>query len=453
LVRKVNVSAVIDNSKFNPFFLSVLLIVIFAQLFDGYDQAIYGVALPMMMKELKLNPTEVGLLASASLWGMMIGSVIMGMLADRIGRKTILIGGIAFYSIFTGACGIVPDANSFAVVRFMAGIGLAAMTPVTSALLSEFSPRANRGVMVSSGLIGLNAGQALVTLIGIFLLPVMAWQTLYMIAFVPILLIVVVHYWAPESLAILLRRGQTDQVRKLLVKANPEFAPTNEDEYEVSVINRTKASVASLFRGGFAKTTILIWIMYFCNMYIIMGITTWMPQLMTMQGYTLAMGLTFQLVTMTGSIIGAPTGGFVADKLGFKQTLVGVYALLAIFFNLITVRMDPTVFWVVFFLGGICLGIFQPTLFAFVSQSYPISLRGTGLGWGAAMTRLAGAIAPIILGMIISANLGPAVAFGHLAIPALVGAMAILSTGRMRDFTTETAPPAPSQAYGIIRNA
>lgn len=197
-MRKVNVSSVIDNSKFNGFFLSVLAIVVFAQLFDGYDTAIYGVSLPLMMKELKLNPTQAGLLASASQLGLFLGSIVMGMFADKAGRKAALIVGIAFYSIFTGWCGLSYGVMSFAIVRFLAGIGLAAMTPVSAAMLSEYSPKRWRSFMVGSNSIGMNFGQFLVTLTGIVLIGALGWRALYLIAFVPVLLILLVHFYAPN---------------------------------------------------------------------------------------------------------------------------------------------------------------------------------------------------------------------------------------------------------------
>ena len=158
-MSNVNVTGIIDKSKMNKFFLLILSICLSAVIFDGYDMNVYGTTLPSIMKELALNPTQTGFLASTALAGMIFGAIIFGMLADRIGRKRVLMIGMAIYAIFTGLCGFVHDVNTFAVLRFIAGMGMASISPVTASLVSEYSPKAIRGILVTLLITSIQIGQ------------------------------------------------------------------------------------------------------------------------------------------------------------------------------------------------------------------------------------------------------------------------------------------------------
>src|SRR5579884_399114 len=106
-MRKVNVGQLIDNSRFNGWFFTLWALGLLSIIFDSYDSQTYGVALPVMAKDLALAPAMLGLLASMSAWSSGLGSIMMGMLADRLGAKNVLILGIVVYTTFTGLSGVV----------------------------------------------------------------------------------------------------------------------------------------------------------------------------------------------------------------------------------------------------------------------------------------------------------------------------------------------------------
>src|SRR5208283_5566363 len=98
-MRKVNVHEIIDNAPMNNFFWFVWLVTFFSMFLDGYDQQIFGTTLPTMMKDLHLGPTVMGVLGSASLWGAIAGAILFGILTDKLGRRTVLVIAVAFFSI------------------------------------------------------------------------------------------------------------------------------------------------------------------------------------------------------------------------------------------------------------------------------------------------------------------------------------------------------------------
>lgn len=424
-VSKINVNHVIDNSKFNKFFALVFSMCLLAVIFDGYDMNVYGTTLPSIMKELALNPTQTGFLASIALAGMIFGAIFFGMLSDRIGRKKVLLIGMAVYAIFTGLCGFVKDVNTFAILRFIAGMGMASISPVSTSLISEFSPKEKRGILVTILITSIQVGQIIATLSGVVLIQNVGWRAVYWIAFLPIIIVAIAYVVLPESMAVYLRQGNTNKIREILKKADPEFQPSEDDVYEVSQANKTKATLASLFQDGRAWNTVMIWIMFFCNLYIAFGVLTWLPKLMTMMGHTLTSSLVFSAIVSCGGIIGSLAGGFLAQKVGFKKVLLVYYIACAIMINLITINMSFSLFIIVLAVTGLFIGSQQNMLYAYASENYPGSILGTALGWGSSFGRLGSVIAPMLIGVLMTAGLTVSSLFMTLSVPALIAAVAV----------------------------
>lgn len=423
---KVNVNDVIDQSKMNKFFWTIFGVCLLAVIFDGYDMNVYGTTLPSIMKELALNPTQTGFLASTALAGMIVGAIFFGMLSDKIGRKKVLMIGMAIYAIFTGLCGFVNDVNTFAVLRFIAGMGMASISPVSASLVSEFSPKARRGLLVTLLITSIQIGQIVATLSGVVLIGNVGWRAIYWIAFAPVVLIAIIYVVLPESMHSYLQQGKTDKIKDILKRANPEFRPSEEDVYEVSAVNKTKATLASLFQEGRAWNTVMIWIMFFCNLYIAFGVLTWLPKLMTMLGYTLKSSLVFSAIISVGGIVGSLVGGVIAEKIGFKKVLFVYYIACAIMINLVTIKMSLGLFIALLAVTGLFIGSQQNMLYAYATENYPVSILGTALGWGSSFGRLGSVIAPMLIGVLMSAGLSVSTMFSSFAVPAILAAVAVL---------------------------
>lgn len=429
-MSKVNVNDVIEKSKMNRFFLMVFGLCLMAVIFDGYDMNVYGTTLPSIMKELGLNPTQTGVLASAGLTGMIFGAIIFGMLADKIGRKKVLMIGIAIYAVFTGLCGFVTDVNTFAVFRFIAGMGMASISPITTSLVSEYSPKAAKGILITMLIASIQIGQLIASLTGVALIESIGWRAIYWIAFIPILLVVVIYIMLPESMIFHLRLGKVEKVRNILKRANPEFQHSADDVYEVNSSDKSKASLVSLFQEGRARNTLMIWIMFLCNLYIAFGVLTWLPKLMMMAGHTLKSGLIFSAIISAGGIVGSLVGGIAANKYGFKKVLFVYYLACALMINLITVKMSMGLFIAVLTIAGLFIGSQQNMLYAYATESYPASIMGTALGWGSSIGRLGSVIAPTLIGMLLSAGLTVNTVFASLSVPALLAALAVLGVNK-----------------------
>ncbi|MDC4459625.1 MFS transporter, partial [Acinetobacter baumannii] len=119
----INVNTVIVHAKFKPFHMTIVLCCLFIVIFDGYDLAINGVALPLLMQEWNMAAVQAGMLASTALAGMMFGAMLFGMLADKIGRKKVILICVTLFSGFTFLGGFASNPTEFGILRFIAGLG------------------------------------------------------------------------------------------------------------------------------------------------------------------------------------------------------------------------------------------------------------------------------------------------------------------------------------------
>ena len=141
-MRQLDVHKIADEAKFNKFHALVLFWCALIIIFDGYDLAVAGIALPSIMKDMGVDATQAGFMVSSALFGMMFGAIFLGTLADKIGRRWAIAICIGLFSIFTAAAGFTHDPVAFSVTRFLAGLGIGGVMPNVVAQMTEYSPQA-----------------------------------------------------------------------------------------------------------------------------------------------------------------------------------------------------------------------------------------------------------------------------------------------------------------------
>ena len=151
-MTKINVTEVVTEGKFNRFHLGLLFWSCFIILFDSYDLVVYGSVLPVLIQEWSLTPIEAGAIGSYGFFGMMIGAIFFGILADRFGRKKVLLASVILFSVFMFLCAFAPNPTSFSIFRFIGGLGIGGVMPNALALLTDYAPKTKRNIMISIAL-------------------------------------------------------------------------------------------------------------------------------------------------------------------------------------------------------------------------------------------------------------------------------------------------------------
>lgn len=449
-MNTVNVNTVIDKAKFKPFHLSVVLWCLFVVIFDGYDLAINGVVLPLLMQEWGMTAVQAGMLASAALAGMMFGAMLFGMLADKIGRKNVILICITLFSGFTFLGGFASNPTEFAVLRFIAGLGIGGVLPNLVALTSEYAPLKLRSTLVTTMFSGYAVGGIMAALLGAWLTPTQGWQVMFYIAGVPLLALPLLWKFLPESLTFLVKKESFEKAREVVAKIEPTEIVTAQTKLVLAEVRVPDASVSALFQQGRARSTILFWCCFFMCLLMTYALGSWLPKLMMAAGYSLGSSLMFLLSLNIGAVVGTIGGGILADKFHLKPVVmcmfgIGALALTGLGFN----SPQPVIYLLVALAGAASIGS-SILLYSYVAQYYPLAVRSTGIGWASAVGRVGAIVGPICIGILLGMELPHKWNFIAVAIPALIGMIAVSMISRKSSTeqieTQETVPNRLKQA-------
>ena len=424
-MRSINISRIVDESKFNRFHGLVLALCAFIIVCDGFDLVIYGSVVSVLMEDWQLTAVQAGALGSYALIGMMFGAFIFAPLADKIGRKKVIILSVFLFSLFTGLIGFAKSPTEFGIYRFISGIGLGGVLPITVALMTEYAPKHLKNRLVTIMMCGYSVGGILAAGLGIFIIPRYGWESVFFVGALPLLALPIIIKWLPESLGFLLARNKKKEIGRLLSKIDPTFTPEKNDQYEVVIPKKTGMIGANLFQEGRALSTLLFWVSFFMCLLMVYGLNTWLPKLMAQAGYALGSSLMFLLVLNAGAILGSLIGGWAADRWNTKKVLIFYFILGAIALTLLGTHPNTFVLYTLVAIAGATTIGTQIILYSYVSQYYPITMRSTGLGWASGVGRIGGIVGPIMGGFLLGAQFPLQFNFMAFAIPGMIAAIAV----------------------------
>jgi len=421
----VNVNAVVDEAKFKPFHLKIVLWCVFVVIFDGYDLAINGVALPLLMQEWNMTAVQAGMLASTALAGMMFGAMFFGMLADKIGRKNVILICVTLFSGFTFWGGFASNPTEFGILRFIAGLGIGGVLPNLVALTSEYAPQKMRSTLVTTMFSGYAVGGIMAALLGAWLTPSFGWEIMFYIAGIPLLIIPVLWFYLPESLTFLVKKQQNDKASKIVQQISPEQNATARTQFVLNEVHAPDASIAALFRQGRSMSTLLFWCCFFMCLLMVYALGSWLPKLMMAAGYSLGNSLMFLMAMNIGAVIGTIGGGILADRFHLKPVIIGMFLLGAVSLVGLGFNSPQAVIYLLVAAAGASAIGSSILLYSFVAQYYPLSIRSTGIGCASAVGRVGAIVGPIIIGFLLGMELPHKMNFLAVAIPAIIGAISV----------------------------
>lgn len=375
-----------------------------AVLFDGLDMFIYGSVLPHLLaaKTFGLTPDQAGDLGSYATFGMLVGALTAGTIADRIGRKRLMVACVALFSLASAVCATSGSVGVFGLGRTLAGVGLGGLLPTAISMVSDYA-RGGRGALTRGLLMTAHhAGGILSAYVAKWLVEPVGWRSAFWVCVLPLLFVPVLAKVMPESLSFLVAKGRIDQARALA------------DRYDVELpaVAGRKApadrwdALHDLFRGGERLQTLLYWLASFGGLLLVYGVATWLPTLMRGEGYNLGSALTFVVLFNLGGIVGMLVAGRAADRFGAPRISAVWFALTAAGVFLLGVRMPLGVTFLVVFLTGVFLNSAQTMIYATVSIPATPDNRATAVGWTSGMGRFGAVFGPWLGGQLLAAGKG-----------------------------------------------
>lgn len=444
----MSIHEIIDKSRFNTFHFSLIFWCLFIILMDGYDVVIYGSVIPSLIEEWGISTVEAGAIGSYTAAGTALGAIIFGLLADKIGRKKIIIICTIMFSLFTSLSPFAGGPVLFAILRVLAGLGLGGVMPNVIALSTEYAPKKIRGAVVSFIFCGYSIGAIAAALFSKSLLPTFGWKPIFWIAAIPLLAIPFLIKQLPESVNFLLAKGKEAEVKKILAKVNPNATLSPEATLAKPSAKAPGSPLIKLFENKLALSTIMFWISCFSCFVLIYAMNVWLPKLMVEAGYSLSNSLLFVVALNMGAIVGTVIFGRLTDKWGFKKVMVPLYVGGAIALAAVGLTNNTIVAYVLIaIIGAASIGV-QNISNAFVSQFYRPEVRSTGVGAAMAFGRTGGIFAPTFVGVLLTMNFSAQMNFTLIGTAALVGGIAILFVQEKYAYyrqgeATETTPAPP----------
>ena len=425
-MRQIDVHKLSDKAEFNGFHKLVLFWCALIIIFDGYDLAVAGIALPSIMKSMGVNAASAGFMVSSALFGMMFGNILFGTLADRIGRRWVVAICIALFSVFTAAAGFTNDPIVFSVARFVAGVGIGGVMPNVVAQMTEYSPLRIRSTLVTLMFSGYSVGGILAALVGKGLIESYGWQSVFIAAGLPVLLIPLILKSFPESMPFLIKKGRIEELKRIVSRMQPSYQPQMSDRFALPSEDKAdSAPIRHLFHEGRGFSTVMFWLAFLLCLFMVYGLSSWLTKLMASAGYSLGSALTFVLVLNFGAMIGAVAGGWLADRFHIRYVLAGMYVVAAASIALLGHKMPTEALLLLVGLAGASTIGTQIVNLAYAGQFYPMAVRSTGLGWALGVGRIGAILAPIVIGVLVGMAMPLQQNFMAIAIPALIAAIAI----------------------------
>ncbi|MCA8022914.1 3-(3-hydroxy-phenyl)propionate transporter MhpT [Burkholderia metallica] len=392
-------------------------------LLEGLDLQSTGIAAPRMAHEFHLAIAQLGWAFGIAALGLLPGAAIGGRLADRIGRKRVLMMSVALFGIFSIATTQVWDLQSLLVARFLTGLGLGAAMPNLIALCAEAAPPGQRSTAVGVMYCGMPFGAALSAVIGIVSPGAEGWRHIFYVGGIGPLL--------------------TLPLLALLLTESTHFAAASR-----SANGESKGGIVrALFSDGRAATTIALWISYLGTLIVLYFLMNWLPSMVLSHGLTPVQASIVQMMFNVGGGVGAIVIAGLTDRLGKRPVVIGMYAGIAIsLLALASAAGSVSMAW-----GGLLAGLFlvgtQSVLYALAGATYPTRVRGTGVGAAVAVGRVGSMVGPLIAGQLLALGQSASmlvIASIPLIVIAALGALAVVakspreSTNGSRTLGTES---------------
>ncbi len=451
--RNVDVGTLIDQHKFSGRQILIIALCALLMMLDGFDGMEIAYVAPSLMRQWHLAPTMLSFIFTASNVSAIIGSLVIGPLADRQGRRWMTIGGTVIMGIASLMGAFATDANTFLAWRVFGGLGLAAVMPNAIAIGAEFAPMRSRSFAVISLYSGYAIGASIGAGIAAQLIPAYGWQIVMIIGgVVPLLIALALLPLLPESIRFLvLVRPESPRIARQLKQINPAWQFPAGTAFVTSEPPPTRAPVRALFREGRAATTLLLWVIFTMNIMELIFLSSWTPTLIHNTGVPLDWALNVSMVMQAGALIGALLMARGMDKWGPYAVLVGAHALgvVAVGSFGYSIGMGPGMFIAGTLMGAGVMGS-QTAMFGLAAGVYPTAIRATGIGSALGVGRIGSILGPLIGGALVKYGLPVEQIYLLAVLPPAISTIAIVTLWRRSRVdaadATEGAPAPASTA-------
>jgi benzoate transport len=417
------------------FQVSAITLCMIINMVDGFDVLVVAFTASAIAADWQLSATAIGSLLSAGLVGMTVGSLALGPLADRWGRRPLVLGCLMLISAGMLLSAFSQNVNQLLLTRVLTGFGIGGMLPSLNTIVSEYSSRRWRSFAVTFLQAGYPLGATLGGVLAAVLIASYSWRAVYLVAgLASTVLVLFVWRQLPESMEHLLARrsaGSLGKVNHLLTRLGHP-AVTALPDPTAAMAGKKTGYAHLLATPGLLRTTALLCLAFLVVMLSFYFVLSWTPKLLVDAGMSTSQGISGGIILNVGGIAGSMLLGYVSSRIDISK-LIAVYmlvtAVLMVLFSTVD-NFDGFTLSLALFLGFFIFGSIVG-LYALAPHLYPPSSRSAGLSIAIGIGRLGGVLSPLLAGVLFDSGWSRQEAFMVFAAPLLLAMVAVLAIGRV----------------------
>jgi len=426
----LDVQAFLNEHPFSRFQWTVFALCFVVVLLDGFDTAAIGYIAPSLIKEWGVTRPELAPVLSAALFGLAAGALTAGPMADRWGRKRVLLGSVLVFGVACVGSAMASGLSGLTTLRFLTGLGLGAAMPNAVTLVSEYCPDRQRAMLTNAMFCGFPLGAAFGGFLAAWMIPLWGWRSVLMLGgSVPLVLSVLLWWRLPESVRYMVARAQPlERVRAVLRRVSESAANASAFVLtERAVAPQAHSGAGVVLSPTYRFGSAMLWLAYFMGLVIFYALVNWMPILFK------DAGLEPQRATLIAALfplggVGAVLFGWLMDRYNANKIIAVGYALTAASIYAIgqcTGHLGALMF--VVFLGGAIMNTAQSSMPALAAAFYPTQGRATGVAWMLGIGRFGGIAGSLLVAELARRQLGFESIFSIVAIPGIIAACALVA--------------------------
>ena len=412
----------------SPYQIGVIAICVAINIFEAFDLFAMAYAAPVLSQAWGLEPEALGFVLSAVFVGMALGSALVAPLSDHFGRRTVLCSALAVLTAAMFLTATSASVTQLLAYRVLSGIAIGAILPTVTTTVAEFAPERHRNLCVGVLHVAAPGGAILGGMVALALMTEYGWTSVFIAggavtALVTLLALALV----PESPEFLLRQpGERGLVKLNATLARMGQRPVDADAAASLVRRPGSVGIRGLFEDNRVSWSVLLWLCFFCVIFGVYFVNTWLPQVIVSAGLPLERAIYVTVIFNVGGAIGVFWMGLQSRARGVRPMLMGF--MLCSFVLMVLFGFMPAnvvLLSVLAFLAGVFVNGSFVGLYIAAVRLYDTRSRSSGVGWGIGIGRVGGIISPVVAGLLIGLGLSRGWNFAIYATPFLVAAIAM----------------------------
>ena len=428
----VDILDVIERQRIGRFQILLCALLFAATFADGYDALVMGYTAPFIIRAWHVQRAALGPVFSASLFGLMVGAAIFGVLGDRLGRKRVIVFSALLLGVVSLATVTVSSLDVLLYYRFAAGLGIGGVLPNAIALGSEYAPRRYQSTVIWFIMLGYQLGAASGALVANGLAARYGWETMFLAGgALPILVALLALVFLAESVRFLaLDPRRREAAAAILRRMEPGLAIGADTSLLLREEKKPGVRARHLFTEGRAPVTVLLWISFVGSLMTLHFLVNWIPTVLESPAISRAEAAIASTMLQVGGIV----GGLILSR---GIDLKGVLAIAAVFGLGVPLvasvglgQQSATLAMLLTFGAGFCVVGGQTTLNALSGRLYPTFMRTNGVGWAHTVGRFGSVAGPVAGGLLIAYDVPTNEIFYFAAVPIFCAALACIAMSR-----------------------